>query len=111
MSVSLRGCSAAATGATNISLRLAASDDENAAVLPSGVRLNPDPIQRSDAAYLVIARVAGSMLNRNADVRCEAVKKRPAGVQRTIPGFSSNAVLMLWIRPPAAGITAIALFA
>ena len=41
---------------------------------------------------------------------CDAVKKIPAAVQRTIEGSSSKAALTFSIRPPAAGITAIAPF-
>src|SRR4051812_29799732 len=64
----------------------------------------------SDGAYFRIALVAGSMLNRQALVFCDALKNSPPLVQSTIDGFSSNAVLTYSTRPPAAGTMAMALF-
>src|SRR4029077_12793971 len=62
MSVSLRGFSAVAIGATYSSPSVEASDAVNAVHWPSGVMLKPDPIHLSDGVYRLIARVAGSML-------------------------------------------------
>src|SRR5262245_39423652 len=71
--------------------------------------LKPEPMKASDGAYLRIAFVAGSMLYRYAFVLCDALKKRPPFVHSTIDGFSSNAVLMYSILPPAAGTIAMPL--
>src|SRR6476660_2061001 len=51
MSVSLRGLSDGVSGAMKISPSVEASAAEKAAHCPSGVRLKPDPIQRSEGAY------------------------------------------------------------
>src|ERR1043165_2158202 len=73
-----------ATGDTYTSPSVDASAPTKATVCPSGGRLKPEAANWSAGAYVRTAFVAGSMLNRYAAVRCEALKKIPEDVQRTM---------------------------